>query len=495
MLYGSPFRLGQSLGEDDRIILQGKHAARRNFGLKRALRPSTHLLLLFVLAMGWELTQTVHCLNRAAGTENDIVMTPTPAQATSRTPATLHGRSSSPFLLTGFYGFDGDEYDSLDELRANVRRSRKTIDSLLVDLSRDGKPRLLAIMALGGKGAEAKTAVPRLETMLRDPNEEIRLEAAIALGRIGPDAKPSLPLLEKLLHDDDPAVRTAAAQAIASVCWRQGFLCQSHDVPASVIKNGKTVLLNIGPREDALDHPPEGWCAETAIQEALLYFGAYYPQKAINAAGRPEHPDLYSNEIPTALKNLHVAYEMWPSDKPNQKLDEYMAWVRLHIAAGNPVFVGLKLFPTEHDEWSLDHFSLVVGTDGRGMLVNTAWGYREPRTETQLTSEEEGLSFWNKYREYFGLSLNGLVRRTGMPSVRLFVCSETNDTMNVAVKCENLEPGRSYLVSKSKDASDSPGTPWITFDAKEPTAAIYDQIDKHHPCVYWCQQKAEIARK
>jgi hypothetical protein len=387
------------------------------------------------------------------------------------------------------------EFDTLDELRANARRSVETIAGLTAALAnQEDEVRQRAAMSLGGKGPQAKAAVAALEKMLRETSPACRLEAAIAMGRIGPDAKITVPTLEALMQDEDAAVRAAASEALTSVRWTPGAPCAPKDVPASVMKSEKAICLNIAPREDAPGHPSEGWCGEVAIQEALLYFGAYFPQKVINAAGSPEHPDLYADEIPTALQNLHVKFETWPWGEPRQELPRFLRWTRRWIAAGHPVLVGVKIYPTEHDDWSLDHFSLVVGTADKALLFNTAWGYRVTCPERQLTSLQKGFSFANEQHRYYGICIQGMEIHPGPPKVGLYVLCEANDVMNVAVKCENLERGQQYTLFKSSGGFDARVVPLATFQAHNTAVALYDRITKSRACIYWCQRNSDAKR-
>ena len=85
-----------------------------------------------------------------------------------------------------------------------------------------------------------------------------------------------------------------------------------------------TFVLNIPDRPHAPERPREGWCGECAIQQALLFHGAYYHQRDINKAGKPKHPDLYARDIPVALKALRFRATYGPSRSP---LPEFMDWV------------------------------------------------------------------------------------------------------------------------------------------------------------------------
>ncbi len=202
------------------------------------------------------------------------------------------------------------------------------------------------------------------------------------------------------------------------------------------------VLLDIAARDHAPERPPTGWCAETAIQEALLYYGAFVPQRLINRAGRPKHADLYWSDVPVALEKLGLSYQRTKSDD----LAHYIDWLEDEIRAGHPVISGVKIYPTDHPQWGLDHIVLVVGFDNRGgLFINTTWGYRERRTRAQLGSEEKGMSFHNRYGRYYAYAIRGLEHDSpDSTPVRLSVKSEKASELEVAVAVEELQVGKKY---------------------------------------------------
>lgn len=261
------------------------------------------------------------------------------------------------------------------------------------------------------------------------------------------------------------------------------------DVPDTMTKTGSNVLLGIAPRIHELGRPPEGWCGEEAIQEGLGYYGIYYPQEKINEAGQPVHPDLYSNEIPLAIKNLGIQYEPWPGDSTDAKA--FIAWIRKQISGGSPVLVGVKIYPTQHEEWGLDHFVLAVGVKDDALVLNTTWGFRYTLSERQLLSTHEGFSFANKFQSYYGLSLKGphSVDRNARP-VRLFVNQETAERLDLIVKCEDLEAGAEYSLYRLSSSDEKNPKPLITFQAKQPVYAVHDVIERAKPAIYRCQKNS-----
>jgi len=198
------------------------------------------------------------------------------------------------------------------------------------------------------------------------------------------------------------------------------------------------VKLDIAARSHAPGHPPEGWCGETAIQEALLYYGGFVPQKAINKAGKPRMPDLYASDIPVAMRALGLSYRWW-NNRGN--IHTFITWIKRQVRSGKPVLVGVKINPTSHPKWGLDHFVLVVGYDATGLLLNTTWGRRERRSYADLNSRRKGFSFLNRSRRYYGLAIDGVKRGSNVP-VRLSVRSETGRRIEGNITASGLVAGR-----------------------------------------------------
>jgi hypothetical protein len=200
------------------------------------------------------------------------------------------------------------------------------------------------------------------------------------------------------------------------------------------------VVLPIAAREHAPEAPPEGWCGETAIQEGLLHLGVWAPQRVINKAGKPVHPDLYSNDIPVALAELGVRYTSYPGGRG---FAAFAAWIRGALDAGDPVLAGVKILPTKHPEWGLDHFVLVVGYDADRLLVNTTWGHRAWVSDTTTP----GLSFANAG---YALRLSGVsgVSGAGARAARLVVLEENDTTVKVRVTCTGVQKGQNYVMER-----------------------------------------------
>jgi hypothetical protein len=203
--------------------------------------------------------------------------------------------------------------------------------------------------------------------------------------------------------------------------------------------------LPIPARDQAAESPSEGWCGETAIQEGLLYLGVWAPQRLIHRAGRPRHPDLYSPEIPIALAGLGVRHTFYPAKAP--AFSAFAAWAKGALEEGDPVLAGVRILPTTHPEWDLDHFVLVVGHGAKGLLVNTTWGSR-----AWVADAEKGLSF---KKAVYGIRLRGLRLAGKARPARLAVLREGAATVSLRVSCTGLESGRSYRMERRRHVSDA----------------------------------------
>lgn len=131
-------------------------------------------------------------------------------------------------------------------------------------------------------------------------------------------------------------------------------------------------VLAVTPVAQAPESPKEGWCGEAAIQEGLLALGAYVSQARVNRAGKPSHPDLYASELPAALLALGVE-GAWMKARG---FDAVRTFTAEAVSRGRPVVAGVKLLPSAHPSWGLDHFVVLVGVRGPDVLVDTTWGTR-----------------------------------------------------------------------------------------------------------------------
>ncbi len=218
----------------------------------------------------------------------------------------------------------------------------------------------------------------------------------------------------------------------------------SPDAAAPDLATEATFALPIPARAQAPESPPSGWCGETAIQEGILFLGLWAPQRLINKAGKPLHADLYATEIPTALTDLGVRYALYGQGRG---YEPFARWTTTSLHEGDPVLAGVKILPTEHPDWGLDHFVLVMGHGEKGLLVNTTWGYREWVSDKAT----KGLSLKNAF---YGIRLLGL-KLTGSNAQRArAVLVDEGATVKLRVSCVDPKPGVTYRIEQRTNPGD-----------------------------------------
>lgn len=202
----------------------------------------------------------------------------------------------------------------------------------------------------------------------------------------------------------------------------------------------ENVLLPIPDRQWAEGAPDKGWCGETSIQMVALHYGAWFPQPVINQLGRPTHPDLWEQDIPTALDAVGLRYVTATSSTR----EEFIEWIKSELRAGHPVIVGAKLFPTDHPDWDVDHIMPIVGFSPHGFTFNTnleAGQLEVPWAE--LGGTENGISFVSPTGKFYGYAVLGF--EAGSPRATLRVLKETKHFIQLAVQAE----GPSWLVERT----------------------------------------------
>jgi len=252
----------------------------------------------------------------------------------------------------------------------------------------------------------------------------------------------------------------------------------------------ESIRLDIPDTGQETRRPDSGWCGEAAIQMALSHYGVYASQQAINRAGKPVHPDLYANEVPVAMSNLGLEFKAWQGDG----MPAFLRWVQGELAAGHPVLLGVKIYPTAHPEWGLDHFVLVVGCTKESLTYNTTWKRQETRSLALLSSREKGLSIANGSRKYYGLAITGITADStaGVAKpTRIRITQGLDKQVELNITAENLEPGKRYRLVRFTDlaAAEQTGTQGKlvrSFVAEGPKANFVETVGIDEARVYRC---------
>jgi hypothetical protein len=216
----------------------------------------------------------------------------------------------------------------------------------------------------------------------------------------------------------------------------------------------------------------------------MMFHGAYVPQRSINRAGSPAHPDLYARDVPVALRTLGMSIQF---ARRGVDIPQFIAWIRREIRIGRPVLVGMKIHPTRHDNWILDHFTLASGYTRDALVINTTYGKQQTLSHARLSSMKKGLSFKNRFNRYYGISIHGPAGcGEDAPRVRIFARKETRGRIHAIVSCENLVKGKDYVLVRSASRRGK-GISLARFVADGPYA-VQDVISKKAPAVYRCSK-------
>jgi hypothetical protein len=255
------------------------------------------------------------------------------------------------------------------------------------------------------------------------------------------------------------------------------------ETPEAIVRDqtGDRIVLNIPDRGQAPGAPAQGWCGEAALQQALLFQGAYFPQKDIHQAADPPRQDLYAQDLPVVLRALQIRHRYAPQPR---SLDKFQDWIRDEIRAGRPVLVGMKIYPTEHPSWALDHFTLVVGVEGEALIINTTWKEQRTFTQEQLLSTAAGLAFKNRFDSYFGISIHGATGKPGQ--ARLLITRSREDGLEAVVRCEDLAAGSDYQLRQAPSVNGAAEV-LATFTADGSTQAYRLELDPAKPAVFSCR--------
>src|SRR5262245_31336309 len=125
-------------------------------------------------------------------------------QAAIKEVKTLGGEAQTvvPMLVGMLKGPEEDQRATAAEALGNLGAGAGTATPALIEALKDPAASVLrhSAFAIGQVGVEARSAAPALGALLKDSNALVRANAAFALGRVG-EAKSHLPSLMELLKD------------------------------------------------------------------------------------------------------------------------------------------------------------------------------------------------------------------------------------------------------------------------------------------------------
>jgi len=152
---------------------------------------------------------------------------------------------------------------------------------------------------------------------------------------------------------------------------------------------------------------PEGNCGEACLFTVFRMQGKTMPQKKINASGTIYNRGLHGSEIKRVVQKKNIIHKDISLTVLNYS--EYLRETIIPtILSGNPVLLGVKIYPDTHPEWSADHFILLVGYDANAdeIIYNTGH-LRRKISVNKLLNKEDGYSIVNKYKRIYAIQFAG----------------------------------------------------------------------------------------
>ena len=236
-----------------------------------------------------------------------------------------------------------------------------------------------------------------------------------------------------------------------------------------------TVRLEIPDRGWASEAPKEGWCGEASIQMAALHFGAYVPQALINRLGRPKTPDLWEQDIPVALTALGLEFTTFSG---HIEIPAFLSWIASEVRQGHPVIIGVKIYPSAHPDWNVDHLVLVVGVTPDALIINT-------NAPEQITYGLAQLSTQSKYSlvspggKLHGFAISGF---SGLPITARV--TEQGASVSLEVRVRGLAPGVTYQLVRDDLQG---GKTASTFTATSYEEVLHEQTPADKAAVFFCR--------
>jgi hypothetical protein len=189
-----------------------------------------------------------------------------------------------------------------------------------------------------------------------------------------------------------------------------------------------SLLMPIADRPWAPGAPAEGWCGETSIQMAALHFGAWLPQRLVNARAKPPHVDLWETDMARAMTAVGVTFETWPGSGRSDS--ELLTWILGQLRQGYPVIVAVKLLPDQHPGHEIDHLMLAVGFTPTALVFNTNLEQGQAPVPFAAILAKKGVLLTTHSQRQYAWAVTGLERASG---VSLRVVDESPQTVGLAV--------------------------------------------------------------
>ena len=156
----------------------------------------------------------------------------------------------------------------------------------------------------------------------------------------------------------------------------------------------------------------EGSCGENCLWTICDAKGINVTQLELTFAGADTARGLHSDELFTVMDKYDIGYidltrSLNASDSVSTALryKEYLYDTVINtVKKGNPVLIGIKVYPTDFPQWFVDHFVLVVGYNKKtDELIFNDFNKRKRLNADKLLNKKDGYSFLNKWNWGFAI--------------------------------------------------------------------------------------------
>lgn len=176
-------------------------------------------------------------------------------------------------------------------------------------------------------------------------------------------------------------------------------------------KPGDIVISNLPPPRFKLKIP-EGSCGEACLWSIVNVDSFRTTQIEVNHAGGKPGRGLHSYELHRVLDHYSIEYIDMMSRSmfayllglinPFRSKKHYREFLYStvigNIKQGNPVILGVKIYPDRHFYWDCDHFVLVVGyNEETDEIIFNDFNHRKRLEVDKLLDRSDGYSLRNKY--------------------------------------------------------------------------------------------------
>lgn len=148
----------------------------------------------------------------------------------------------------------------------------------------------------------------------------------------------------------------------------------------------------------------EGNCGESILWTICQLYGMNYTQDEINKIGGDPGRGLYGGEVVKVLDSLKIQYN---------DIEKAATWestvdtLKNIIIRGNPIIVGVKIYPDTHPQWYCDHFILFTGTNTmtKEFYYNSVSMCCYSITYEKLCNTKNGYSLVNKHNALYAIEI------------------------------------------------------------------------------------------